>query len=135
MRLVVDTNVLISALIRKGETRRILLDFRFDFVTPAYTISEIRKYKDEICEKAGIDSVEFEYSLEILFRYVKIINPEFYSSYLEEASGLIKDSKDVPFLACALAFQCGIWSNDRGFKEQNKIKTYNTQELFMEFGN
>jgi predicted nucleic acid-binding protein len=135
MRLVVDTNVLISALIRQGETRRILFDFGFEFVTPAYSISEIRKYKDEICRKAGIDSVEFEHLLEILFRYIKIINPDFYSSYLEEAGGLIKDSKDVSFLACALALQCGIWSNDKGFKEQDKIKIYSTQELFNEFGN
>ena len=129
MRLVVDTNVLISAIIKKGETRRILFDFSFEFVTPAYSISEIHKYKDEICQKAGINNLEFERSLEILFRYVKIINPEFYSSYLEEASSLIKDSKDVPFLACAFALQCGIWSNDRGFREQNKVKVWITKDL------
>ena len=134
MKLVVDTNILISAIIKKGETRRILFDFGFDFVTPAYSISEIRKHQDEICQKAGTEDMEFEHLLEILFRYVKIINPELYSSYLEEASGLITDSKDVPFLACALAMQCGIWSNDKGFKKQSKVKVWTMKELLDGLG-
>ncbi len=133
MKLVVDTNILISAIIKNGETRRILFDFEFGFVTPAYSISEIRKHQNEICEKAGIDETEFEQLLEILFRYVKIINPELYSSYLEEASSLITDSKDVSFLACALAIRYGIWSNDKGFKKQSKVKVWTTKEL-LDYG-
>ncbi|MBS3083682.1 PIN domain-containing protein [Candidatus Pacearchaeota archaeon] len=116
MRLVVDTNIMISAIIKDGKTRQIIFSFGFEFFTPAYALTELRKHKEEICEKAGISNFDFESFLEILFRYVKIINPEIYYAFLDESSVLIKDIKDVSFLACALALQCSIWSNDRGFK-------------------
>ena len=129
MKLVVDTNVLISAIIKIGKTRQILFDFKFDFFTPAYTLTELNKHKNEICNKAGINEFEFSYFSDILFKYVKIIHPDFYSSFFEEASVLIKDVKDVPFLACAMALECGIWSNDKGFKKQTNVNIFTTKEL------
>ena len=129
MRLVVDTNILISAIIKPGKTREIIFNLGFEFFTPAYTLTELRKHKEEICEKARVSRPDFESFLEILFRYVKIINPEIYSSFLKEAGTLIKDVKDVSFLACALALQCIIWSNDYGFKEQDKVEVFTTRDL------
>ena len=37
---------------------------------------------------------------------------------MKKAEILIKDIKDVPFLACALALNAKIWSNDKDFEDK-----------------
>jgi predicted nucleic acid-binding protein len=41
MKICVDTNRIIAALVRKGTTRGILLDGYFNLVTPDFTLTEI----------------------------------------------------------------------------------------------
>ena len=67
--------------------------------------------------------------LDILLNYVKIVNPKIYSRYMAEAQNLIDDQADSPFLACAMALNAGIWSDDKHFQKQKKIKMYTTKEL------
>ena len=43
-----------------------------------------------------------------------------------------KNKKDVLYFALALKLKCGIWSNDKKLKEQNKVKVYCTGELLKE---
>jgi len=133
MRLIVDTNIIISSIIKAGKTRQILFDFNFEFFTPAFTLTEIRKYTDEICKKGKIDLADFENYLKIIFKYVTIISPEKYFDLFSEADILIKDKKDIPFISCALALKCGLWSNDKGFREQKIVKVYTTQNLLDKF--
>ena len=38
-------------------------------------------------------------------------------------------SKDVPYFALALAFNAAIWSDEKAFKKQNKVKIFSTEEL------
>jgi len=40
-----------------------------------------------------------------------------------------KSDKDIPYFALALKLNCPIWSNEPEFKEQSKIKIFNTQDL------
>lgn len=82
-----------------------------------------------MCEKAGITKEEFYELLYRIMRNIKIISHEYYSSSIEEAKELIKDIKDVSFLALALTFNCPIWSDDRHFQEQKRIKILNTKEM------
>lgn len=39
------------------------------------------------------------------------------------------DKEDIPFVACALVFNCPIWSDDQHFQKQKKIKIYTTKEI------
>ncbi len=129
MKLVLDTNIIISALIKDSTIRKIIFDKNFDFITPAYTITEINKYKDYLCEKISINSEEFDEMFKKLFNCITIINPKLYSDYLKEADLLIDDKKDVAFIALALAFNCPIWSDDKHFQKQNRIKIITTKEM------
>ncbi len=129
MEVVIDTNVIISALIKSGKTREIISKSYFDFITPAYTLSEINKHKDEIFKKAKISQEEFNELLDRLFRHIRILNPKAYSSYLDKANELIKDADDVPFLACALYLNCPIWSDDKHFQKQKAVKVLKTSEF------
>ena len=45
------------------------------------------------------------------------------------------DKKDAPFIATSLAHNnCPIWSDDKHFKLQEKIKVYTTEELINLLG-
>lgn len=48
MRILVDTNRIIAALVKDGTSREILFDKEFEFVTPDYSISEINEHKEEL---------------------------------------------------------------------------------------
>jgi len=51
--------------------------------------------------------------------------------FKEEANEIMGniDSDDVLFIATALAFNCPIWSEDKHFKQQDKVKVFTTKEL------
>ena len=119
-----------SSLIKKGLTRSLILNKNFHFLTPSFTLTEIYKYNEYISKKAKISAREFYTALETLFRYIKIINLNRYKNKIQEANKLIDD---VSYLALALKFNCPIWSNDKHFKIQNRVRVYTTKELVKEF--
>ena len=134
MNLVIDTNVIISALLKDSKCREIIVSGKFNLFTPAFTLTEIEKYKGEICKKAKISIPDFDELLKIIFKYIAIINPESYKKHLDYGKGLISDIKDVPFIASALSLGLGIWSDDKGFKEQGIVKTFSTREIINFLG-
>ena len=134
MKIIVDTNRIIAALIKEGISREILLNDSFEFFTPDFTLSELNKYEKEIIKKAKITHEEFEILISLIFERIEIVPYEEYSSFLGESKKLISDVKDVPFIALCLALKAGgIWSNDAHFQEQNKIKIFETKDLMNLF--
>ena len=134
MKLVIDTNSIISALIKNGISRRIILSPFIHFITPEYALQEIEKYSQLICKKAKISLGEFTIVLQLLFEQIEIIPHEEYSNSINEAKSLIDDVDDVPFIALCLASQAdGIWSDDAHFKTQRKVSIYRTRELATVF--
>lgn len=129
MKLVIDTNKIISALIKDSLSRKIMINDYFELITPDYTLDEINKYKKEIIERTNINEEEFEILNNILFQHIKIISKESYNKFFDEAKKLIDDVKDVPFIALALANNCGIWSEDKDFQRQKTIKVFKTEDL------
>lgn len=129
MDLIVDTNIIISAIIKNGKIREILLKAPFSFFTPAYTFSEIDKYKFLICKKSGLTLEEFSEFLKIIFKYIIILNPISYYKFNNIAKKIISDYKDVPFIASALSLNCAIWTEDKDFSYQKQIKIYNTKQI------
>ena len=128
-KIILDTNIIISALIKSGITREIILKDSFEFLTPAYTLTEIYKYKKLICGKSKISFKEFDELINKLFKYIQVLNHPSYFSYLKKASRLIDDIKDIPFIAGALALNCPIWSDDKHFQKQKEIKVFTTKEI------
>jgi len=134
MKLVIDTNVIISALIKNGISRKIILSPIIQFLAPEYTLQEIEKYKKTICKKACISGKEFNIVLQVLFERILIVPTEEYRNYMKEAQGMIRDKDDIPFIALCLAKQAdGIWTDDAHFITQKKIIIYRTKELAYAF--
>lgn len=130
MRIVVDTNRIIASLIKNSYSRDIIFNNKFEFFTPQFTTEEIYKYKSEILEKSGMKEEDFDTLFSILFEKIKIVSKNEYESFLKEAEKLITDPKDFPFVALCLAINAeGIWTEDKHFLSQKKIKIFTTQEL------
>ena len=137
VRVVVDTNILISALLKDSSfTGRILRSDSCNFYYPWDGLSEIDFYREYIISKRAkhIQINSFEFALEFVLESVIVVPSEMYSSKIKVAFDLMRerDAKDTPFLALALQLGCPLWSNDRHFQGIEGILVYST-EAFIEF--
>ena len=133
MKLVIDTNEVISALIKDGKAREIIMSGKFEFVSPDFVLDEIRKYESYICEKSGLGKDEFELLMALIFQKITITPSNEYETSKETAKKLMtRDIKDVPYVACYLALKCdGVWTNDSDYEDKKGIRTVSTTELSL----
>jgi predicted nucleic acid-binding protein len=136
MLLVVDTNIIISSLIKDSGTREILLTTDIIFVAPEWVHTEIEKHRELISQKAGINQDEMDRFINEIFQVVQTIPFSKYKSFIAEAQKIIGkiDKDDAPFIALAFAIDAdGIWTNDKDFEKQNIVKIWKTKELVKIF--
>ncbi len=132
MRLVIDTNIIISSLISNSTRRYILMNSNIEFIAPEYTFTEILKHAGLIERKAKLPSKDVQYVVDMLFSRITIYPKEEYADCYMQAKEIMKDidPDDAPFLALAMKTRVdGIWSEDKGFQKQNRVKVYSTKEL------
>ena len=132
MKLVVNTNRIIAALIRDSVSRNILLSDKFEFLTVDVTKSEIEEHRKEIIDKARITEEDFNKILSLLFSKIFVVSDIVIQTKMEEAKKIMDkiDPDDTPFIALALAVENdGIWSEDKHFDQQDKIKVWKTADL------
>ena len=134
MRLVVDTSILISSLIRRSVTREILLLPFMKFYIPEYALEELEAHKPKLSKLSGLSIDEIDILLNSLLDNISIVPAQTIEPYLKEARRIIGsiDPGDVPFVALALAVENdGIWSNDKHFKAIKQIKVWKTSDLLI----
>lgn len=131
MNVVIDTNVLIAGLLKDSVTRRLLVNKNINFYIPEFAIKEIEKYKQYLIDKSELSEEEFEELFELIIEDINIIPSEEIKPYMDQAKEIMKDidTKDSPFIACALYLKIGVFSYDEHFKKQNIVKIYEIQEL------
>ena len=131
MNIVIDTNRFISALIKEGTTREIIVKSNDTLLFPEIEFQEISKYKDEILEKSGLSEVEFNILLSNLLTKVRIIKTDQIISFKDKADRIMEkiDLDDSIFVATALAFNCPIWSDDNHFKQQNEVGVMTNSDM------
>ena len=130
MKLAVDSNRVIAALVKDSTTRKILFDKNFEFVTPDCTITEIQEHKEELNAKTNLSDAEFDILLALIFENITIILKSDYGDYLDECKSDISDADDIPVLAVAIATKAeAIWAHDPHFKEQKKVKVFTNIDL------
>ncbi len=132
MRLIVDTNILVSSLIKDSITREILLLPYMDFYLPEFALEEVEAHKIKISKLSGLSPDEIDFFLDLLLENISIVTARAIRPYLIEAERIIGDIDpgDIPFIALALAVDNdGLWTNDKHFRKVKKIKIWNTPEL------
>lgn len=136
MRLVVDTNVIFSAMIADGKTRELLLTADLALYIPEYFHLELSNNLTEIEAKTGLDRSELGLLIDLLFEDLHVVPRASFEDELADAANLIGDTDpdDVPFLALALHLDAGLWSDDEDFSEQAAVDVWRTHELVASLG-
>jgi len=130
MKIVIDSNRVLAAMIKDSTTRKILLDHMFEFVAPDYILTELRKYEDRVLKVSGITKYEFEILLAMIFENITTIPETEYRELIEQLKDEISDSKDLAYIAACLASKaCGIWTHDPHFKEQKKVNIFTNIDM------
>lgn len=135
MRLVVDANVVISALIADSKTRELIVTLEPDLLTPEVVHEEIENYEDLIAEKSGMDTDRVQQFIELLFQYIETVPVSEFHEHIERADKAIGDTDpdDVLYVACALARDASLWSDDSDFEEQNLVPVFTTGDVVETF--
>ena len=131
MKILADTNRIIAALIKDSDSRNIIKNSGIVFVTIGLSKDELEKYKDHIKEKSGVTDEEFRLVFNRIMRNASVLRDDFIRPFMQEAKGIMDDidKKDTPFIAAALATNLPIWSDDKHFEKQNKVKIFKTKDL------
>jgi predicted nucleic acid-binding protein len=119
MKVIADTNIIISALISpKGKESDIFLNPAYDFrkYTCNFLYDEIFKHKAKILKAAGLKASDF---LEVYFNIssrIRFINEEqipdaVWEKALSFTTGI--DENDTPFVALSLYLDGYLWTGDK----------------------
>lgn len=136
MIIIVDVNIILSALIKDSTTREIIIKSGQDFYFPEPSIHTIRKHRDLILEKSGLSQIELLTMLNTLFRFIQIVPTEEILQNWDEAKKIMEhiDPEDVTFIAAALGKEDAvIWSDDKHFDRQNRVVNLKTSDIVRLF--
>lgn len=129
MKLVVDANILISALIKDSTTRALLFTLDNPLIAPGQLQEEVDKYRGLVQEKSGLPQEEVDRTIEKLFNQIEVIPRSEIEPYLDEARRETPDRDDAVFVATALAENAAVWSDDTDLQEQDLVPAVTTSEL------
>ncbi|HYX09254.1 MAG TPA: PIN domain-containing protein [Bacteroidales bacterium] len=131
---VVDTNLIFSALIPKAsKIRELLFDSNLTFYAPNFLISEIYKHKEKLIKNSRLDDSEFYLYFNGIIENIQFVPIDFISlDSKQKAYDLCKDIdiKDTPFIALTIDLNLQIWTGDKKIKDGLKSKGFN--EFFTE---
>lgn len=138
--LIIDASVLFS-FFKADSVRRhtvgVLLDGGCELISPEYVLSELTSDKEKIKSFTGLTEAEFTSLFSILEKSIRTVHKGEYDEFMAEANAISphgEGTKDDPYFALALAKNCPIWSDEKAFKKQGKVKVFSTEELLDELG-
>ena len=119
MKLIVDADILFSALIKNGATRELMLNDRLILYAPEFVFEEFLNHLNELEQKTQTEAYKLQDIAQMLITEsdLKIVSLKEIKSYKEKARKISPDPNDVLYFATALKMNCGIWSNDKRLKK------------------
>jgi len=114
--LVVDTNVVFSALQKEGTIRNFLFSLSAGFYAPNFLIVEIFDHKEKILSLSSMSNNELVFMTYKIFNKIDFVNERFISGKnRKKAYEMCKDidETDTPFLALALELNVHLWTGDK----------------------
>jgi predicted nucleic acid-binding protein len=139
MNLVVDTNILFSAILSpKGKIHDLLLNSEkeFSFFAPVFLIEELDQHHSKILKISGYTEEDVKFLKRTLFHHIEFIDPEIvqqesWTKGFEMTSDV--DEKDTPFVALAIDLEGSLWTGDKklikGLRSKGVELTLTTDEL------
>jgi len=127
--LIVDANVLFSALIRPGKPwqffRRNKTFERYELIAPEFLFFETGRRIDKILSFTHFNREEFIEVFSFIKGEIELIPLETFEDKTQEAKSIAPHLKDVSYIALSLKIDCKIISGDQGVKNAlpNKVLT------------
>lgn len=131
MKIVVDANVIFSAIIQRKFTSEMLACKKFDFYAPEFIFVELETYRDILKEKGKLNDLEFDLVIAELCKKIKPTSYLEFCHLLSHARRICPDKNDVMYFALAMKLNCPLWSNDKRLKTQNFVRVYSTEEMLI----
>ncbi len=119
MKLVVDTNIVFSAVLNSNSRiARILIAGKrhFDFHSCAFLHAELLKHRPKLKSLTGLSSSELDEVIEKVTANIRFVDEATLSSRLILDTERIlarSDLKDVPFVALARKLRARLWTGDK----------------------
>ena len=117
MKVIADTNVLFSALLKSNSKElEIFESEKINVVVPSFTFFEIFKHKERIVKASKLSENEILESYLLLIKYSTVLNvTEIPKNYIKEAYRLCHDvdEKDTIFIASSKFLDCRLWTKDK----------------------
>jgi predicted nucleic acid-binding protein len=130
MKVIIDANRIVAALVKHGTTRSILFDEDFEFLAPDHSLAEINDHKEELQRKTKLTAEEFDILISIISERITIIPESEYAGFFQICRQDVRDADDVPYLAACLASKAqGIWSHDPHFSTQNRVRVFTNIDM------
>ena len=139
MRIVVDTNIVFSALISSESPipEMIIAPFNdFKFFTSEYLFKELENHKSKLQKVSKLTEEEIIRAKTELFKYIKTISLELIPQEIwlvAEDLTLDIDPDDIPFVALSIFLDAYLWTGDKvlykGLKKKGFNRVFLTSEL------
>ena len=129
MRLIVDANIIFSALIKDGLARKIVFAPELELYSPRYLTLEIHAHLPEILKKSKLSDEKLSRVSNLILSQIIMIEDKQITPFYPAAISLIADENDRPYFAAALAIGSDVWSQDNDFSNQTRVKIWKTKEL------
>ena len=139
MKIVVDTNVIFSALLNSnGTIGNVIFNSKkaFEFYSCSYMRFEIEKHWDKLKKISKLTDQELNISKQLIFSKIKFIDEALIDVKIQiQAEKLTKniDEDDIDFVALTLFLKAKLWTGDKllqnGLRELNFKQLLNTEEI------
>lgn len=129
MKVTVDANILFACLIKDSTTRKLFFNPALSLFAPKFIVDEFVYHLVEIREKSGLNDEELYHLVEKVLGQLVLVPDKDLKPFLPAAAMLVDDPKDWLYLSCALREDTVIWSHDKDFGAQKRIRVISTREL------
>ena len=131
MKIVVDTNIVFSALISSSTTIPDIIIAPFSnlrFYTSEYLFEELENHKGKLQKASKLTEKEINKAKTELFKYISIISLEIIPQEIwQEAEALTfdVDPDDISFVALSIFLDTYLWTGDKTLYNNLKNKGFN----------
>lgn len=142
MRIVVDTNIVFSAVLNSNsKIAQILLkpNSKLNFYSTEQLLSEIEEHKSKIKKLSGYSTIELGRITQLITSRIRFINPRLIPRTLYSRAEQLThdvDIDDTEFIALTDHIKGKLWSGDKelqdGLVKKGWTKFVSTNELFMQ---
>jgi predicted nucleic acid-binding protein len=135
MRLVVDANVLLSALLRDGPTRELLLHAPLDLYAPAWLRREGERHEAEIARRSDLGLPIVRSLIHRLLEQAQQVPEPVLAKHAGEALARCGRAgrKDAPYVACCLAVDAALWTQGRTLSKEAGVAVVTTRKLIAKY--